>query len=481
MSLSLDIVRLVAIIVPLIHLLGFFFAQDAIWRSRTSQGATAWAIALVSFPYLSIPFYLILGRSQFNGYVQARRSHDTTLKTIASSLLERSKAKGVVATSQHELPTFRVLENLARMPFTEGNTAELLIDGEATFAAIFQGIEAATEYVLVQFYIARDDELGKRLGDLLARKSAEGVVCYYLYDEVGSHPTGKKYWRDLKASGVKVAPFNTRKGGWRNRFQLNFRNHRKIVVIDGEKAFVGGHNVGDDYLGKGPMGPWRDTHVEVQGPMVPAIQLSFVEDWHWAQDEVLNLRWEPSAAAGGDLTALVFPTGPADDADNCTLLFSQLIQSARRRLWISSPYFVVDGQILSLLKLAALRGVDVRILVPAKADHFLTFMASFDCIEQVERIGVKLFRYATAFPHQKVVLVDDNGAAIGTANLDNRSLRLNFEIMLLFAGESFVRKTAEMLEADFAKALPIPVGELATRKLWFRMGVRFARLFSPIL
>jgi cardiolipin synthase len=367
------------------------------------------------------------------------------------------------------------------MPFTRGNSAKLLIDGENTFSAIFDAIDGAKDYVLVQFYIARGDALGQKLAEILKRKSAQGVACYYLYDEMGSRGTISGYWTDLASSGVKISRFDTKRGGWRNRFQINFRNHRKVVVVDGKEAFVGGHNIGVDYLGKGPLGPWRDTHVAVKGPVVAAIQMTFVEDWFWSQNEVPDLNWSIPAENPGPLAGLCLPTGPADDFDTCALMFSQIIQSARHRLWISTPYFVPDSQVLSHLKLAALRGVDVRILLPDKPDTFLPYLASYTFIELAEETGVQFYRYNAGFPHQKVVMIDDYGVAIGTANIDNRSFRLNFEISLLFAGEPLASETAAMLEKDFSLSSRVPVGSLRKKPLVFQLGVRVARLFAPIL
>lgn len=474
---------------PLVHLSGILLALDAIWQKRSSQGATAWAIGLLAFPYLGIPFYLIFGRSRFQGYVSARKSQDAKLRSIADNLLLNAKSPDRLPAAHVERPAFSVLEKLARMPFTTGHTAALLVDGEATFAAIFMAIKNAKQYVFVQFYIVRNDDLGRQLAHVLKEKAAQGVAVCFLYDEVGSHKTATPYWKDLKAAGVKVAPFNSRGGGWRNRFQINFRNHRKIVVVDGIKAFVGGHNVGEEYLGRGPLGPWRDTHVEVTGPMVAAIQLSFIEDWHWARGEVLMFKEDAlplvpllsPPSAGEQLIGLALPTGPADEVPVCSLMFSQMIQSARHRLWISSPYFVPDSQIMSQLKLAALRGVDVRIVIPARPDHLLTHWASFAFIETMEPFGVRFYRLESAFPHQKVVLVDNDGVAIGTANLDNRSLYLNFEITLLFVGSSLGKSVATMLEADMAHAAVVKAGALEAKPFLFRLGVRLARLFAPIL
>ncbi len=493
MNIPSELVALLAWILPLVHLSGLLLALDAIWQQRSAQGATAWAIGLISFPYLGIPLYLILGRSRFRGYILARKSHDARLKSLAERQLQATKAPARLPGADHigvhagtPWPALRVLQNLARMPFTMDHQATLLIDGQATFDAIIAAIEKAENFVLVQFYIVRDDDLGLRLSHILMEKAAQGLKVCFLYDEVGSHKTKQAYWDQLRAAGVKAAPFNTRGGGWRNRFQINFRNHRKIVVVDGITAFVGGHNVGNDYLGKGPLGPWRDTHVKVTGPMVAAIQLSFIEDWHWSQGRVLDLKipslQDPvEAASNKSLIGLALPTGPVDDVDVCSLMFCQLIQSARQRLWLASPYFVPDAPILTQLKLAALRGVDVRILLPEKADHYLTHLASYASMAAVESFGVKFYYMQTAFSHQKVVLVDDAGASVGTANLDNRSLHLNFEITLLFVGGQFVQEVATMLEADLNKSVLVPMGVLQTKPLPFRLAVKLAQLFAPLL
>lgn len=480
-TISSEEIRFLAYVLPLVHGTGILLAIDAVWQARTSQGAIAWASCLVFFPYGSIPFYMVFGRSRFQGYVRARRSQDINMQTLSRELSAKAQELKILPDDKSDLPGVRVLQKLARMPFTTGNSAKLLIDGEQTFKAIFTAIEEAKHYVLVQFYIARDDELGQRLAELLKCKVSQGVNCYYLFDEVGSHFTRNSYWSDLVQAGVKAAPFNTQRGGLRNRFQINFRNHRKVVVVDGTEAFVGGHNMGMDYLGKGPLGRWRDTQVAVTGPLVAAVQMTFVEDWFWATEEVPALSWELTSKFSGNLAGLCLSTGPSDEFETCALMFSQIIQSAQKRLWISTPYFVPDSLVLSQLKLAALRGVDVRILLPDKPDTILPFLASFAFIELTEGTGVHFYRYKAGFPHQKVVLIDDEGALIGTANLDNRSFRLNFEISLLLAGASIAKETAQMLEKDFSQSERVPVGALQKRSFLFRLAVRVARLFAPIL
>src|SRR5207244_2541871 len=205
----------------------------------------------------------------------------------------------------------------------------------------------------------------------------------------------------------------------------NFRNHRKIVVVDGRDAYVGGLNVGDEYLGRSArFGAWRDTHVAISGPAVKAVQISFVDAWHWSTGEVPQLDWSVEPKKCGGKAVLVMPSGPVDRLDTCTLFFVHAIQSARRRLWIASPYFVPDAAILVALQLAVLRGVDVRIMLPSKPDHRLPWLASFSYLKDTLPWGVKMYRYQDGFLHQKVLLIDDDLASVGTANLDMRSLRL---------------------------------------------------------
>jgi cardiolipin synthase len=266
-----------------------------------------------------------------------------------------------------------------------------------------------------------------------------------------------------------------------NQFQLNFRNHRKIVVVDGREAWIGGHNVGDEYLGKDPkFGRWRDTHVRIEGPAALAAQLSFVEDWNWATDEVPDLSWTPRPSADADIPVLILPTGPADELETANLMFVQAIEAAQERIWIASPYFVPDRPIVTALQLAGLRGVDVRILIPDMPDHLLVYLAAFSYFEPAGATGVRFFRYTDGFLHEKAVLLDDRAGAVGTANFDNRSFRLNFEVTAVIQDSAFARDMEAMFEADFANAREVDRFELQKRPWWFRFAVRLAALTSPI-
>jgi cardiolipin synthase A/B len=333
----------------------------------------------------------------------------------------------------------------------------------------------------VQFFIVRADALGDMLKDSLIQCAARGVRTFFLYDSIGSFDLPASYVDELRAGGVEVHPFSTKRL-FVNRFQLNFRNHRKIVVVDGERAFVGGHNVGVEYLGaKAPLSPWRDTHIEVRGPAVANIQFAFTEDWYWATQELPACEPPQLAPRHDNMFCLVMPTGPADRQETCSLFFVEAINAARRRLWITTPYLVPDEAVFSALRLAVLRGVDVRIMIPARRDHYVVFEAStlyaFDAI----RAGIRIFRYQPGFLHQKVVLIDDVAAAIGSANLDNRSFRLNFEIMVLTVHRGFAAEVEAMLLRDFEQSVEIDRSEYRDAHAWRKIAMHVARLFAPIL
>ncbi len=463
-----------------VEILGVLTAVHAVMGVRTAQGAIAWVLSLIMFPYIALPLYWLISRNKFEGYVNARRAGDVAIHYIVQEASRLAREQGLFLKDVSS--TRRVFEVLAEMAFTHSNHVELLIDGEEAFAEIFRRIDSAKEYVLVQFFIVRDDNLGRELKARLVRKAQEGVRVLFLYDEIGSRGVrrSRTFERDLTAAGVSIRPFGSSRR-WRNRFQINFRNHRKIVVVDGRVAYVGGLNVGDEYVGRDPyFGPWRDTHVRLEGPAVHAVQLSFMEDWYWAAQEVPALDWTPRRASSSDQNVLVLPTGPADDLETCGLFFVQMINAAQQRLWITSPYFVPDPQVICALQLASLRGVDVRIMLPEHADHLLVYLSSFSFLKEAEQADVKIYRYQPGFMHHKVILVDDHLAAVGTANLDNRSFRLNFEITVLVEDRQFAAQVEEMLLRDFEQCELAHAEDLLEHSFWFRVAVRVARLMSPL-
>ncbi len=463
-----------ALLLLVCHFAGLLCSLHALLSVRTPQGTIAWVVALNTFPYLTVPAYLVLGRSKFRGYVVARQ------------LLEASSSRSDAAAVQPfvvavERTDARAAVALATIPFLRGNAVELLVDGWATFDSIFAGIDGAEQYVLVQFFIVHDDELGRQLKAHLLSKAAKGVRVYFLYDEWGSRGLPRAYLLELRAGGVAASPFYPTRG-LGNRFQLNFRNHRKIVVADGRVGWIGGHNVGDEYLGKSPrLGAWRDTHVRIEGPAVLGMQHAFFDDWRWATEQTLELDWiAHPCTSGGDVVTLILASGPADPLETASLMFQEVILTARRRVWITSPYFVPDPAVVGALHLAALRGVEVRILIPNDPDHLLVYLSAFAFVGEMIEAGVEIFRYEAGFLHQKVFLVDDTTAGVGTANLDNRSFRLNFEITAIFDDPRLAGQVERMLEADFARARKMTLAELQAKPFWFKMAARAASLAAPI-
>lgn len=459
-----------------LHLAGIGHVFHVVMHGRTAQGTIAWIVCMVVAPWVAIPFYWIVGQRKFAGYVHARREEDVELERLSIDMKERLKHYEI----RPEGAFARAAELLGGLPFTRGNEAEILVDGDLTFEAIFRSIASAKQYVLVNFFIVKNDELGTRFQQALIDRALAGVRVYFLFDEVGSHKLPDSYLQDLRDAGVRCYSFGRNRHWW-SRLQINFRNHRKIVVTDGKEAFIGGLNVGDEYLGHGEkFGAWRDTHLRLRGPSVQAIQLVFLEDWNWAADKIPELSWNGSVETA-DQTIAILPTGPADRADSWQLIVAEACNSSRKRLWIASPYFVPDQGVLTALQTAAIRGVDVRILIPEEADHLMVWLAAFSFYEESIPYGVKLMRYHRGFLHQKVMLVDDSYAFIGTGNLDNRSFRLNFEISAVSNEPAFIDEVAHMLELDFTHSREAKLSDLSERSFGFRLACRGARLLAPIL
>ncbi len=465
------------VLVPLVYVLGALSALDALVHTRTPQGATAWIVAL--------PLYWVFGRARFDGYLEDLRAFDEQVEQALAAEREPI-APGLRlhpddASDERTRTERAAFERLGTTPFLRGNDARLLIDGEATFDALFAEIDAARDYVLAQFYIVRDDALGRAFRDRLMAAAARGVRVYLLYDDVGSHSLPQSYAHSLVRGGVHVRSFS---GARRllGRFRLNFRNHRKIVVVDGRVALTGGINIGDEYVGRhDTLTPWRDTHLRVEGPAAVGFQFSFARDWFYSSQEALDLDWEMHAHATSDQPTLIAATGPSDDIETCSLLHAHAIESAERRVWIATPYFVPDGRVLGALQTAALRGVDVRILVPRMTDSRLFRYVPFAYLTDVAQTGAQVHLYEDGFAHQKVLLVDDDYALVGSANIDNRSLRLNFEVTCVVRDDAFCAQTAAMLGRDFARSTLLDEADLAGRSLFFRLAVHATRLLAPVL
>lgn len=459
---------------------------SVVMRARSAAGAWGWAMSMLALPFIAVPLYWILGRQQFRGYMSRLREAQEQNEEIFHDL-HTTLSPHFAKLDKEQQRYGGVLEKLSERRWTTGNEVCLLINGEMTFDAIFQALESAEEYILVEFFIVKDDDLGNRFREILEEKARSGVRVYFVYDEIGSHKLPKRFVRSLREAGVEVHAFHSTQGP-SNRFQINFRNHRKIVVADGRVGFVGGHNVGDEYVEETErFGKWRDTHVQLIGPSVLSLQMIFLADFYWAARKIPELRWDQVSAADGSgcgadtSEVLVLPTGPIETIEGGTIFFLNAITRARKRIWIATPYFVTDESIRSALQMAALRGVDVRVIIPDKPDKYLPWLATFSYLADMETAGVRMFRYEPGFMHAKTILVDDSLSSVGTANLDNRSMRLNFEISAVILDREFAKGVESMLEADLTQCREVGGADYLERPAYFRLGVKLARLASPVL
>jgi cardiolipin synthase A/B len=472
--------KIMTTIFAIFHIMGLISSVHAILQTRTPQGAIAWVVSLNSLPIVAVPAYWVFGRSKFHGYVSTMR--DTSLEKRDKIDQVTKELQPYLVEAPQTFPEYEAVKKLARLHFVRGNSAELLVDGKATFDSMAAGIEAARSYVLFQFYILRPDGIGNRFKDQLLRKAREGVSVYVLYDELGSSSLTPEWRADFTAAGIQILPFNTRQGP-RNRFQLNFRNHRKIVVVDGKSTWIGGLNVGDDYVGLDPkLSPWRDTHLHIQGPAALAAQATFVSDWYWAsRDFLAELSWQPQPADDNDKRVLVLASGPADPQETASLFFTNVLNLARERIWIATPYFIPDEATMVALRLALLKGIEVRIITPRLNDNWFVRHAANVYISELSGLGAKIYFYEQGFMHQKVMLVDDRLSFIGTVNFDNRSFRLNFEITGVVADGEFALKLERMLLDDQSRSTELTDYSLGEQSMWERIKASGAALLAPVL
>lgn len=471
--------RLIAATVVLFYTAGIVAAIDAAMTARTAQGAVAWSVSLVTVPFVAVPAYLVLGRSKFQGMSEAFEQRydeiEETLDRFKVNLEPWSIAPGKAPS------WYQAMHRLSDMELLSGNRVDLLINGNETFDSILEGVAGAQEYILFQFYMIHDDGLGRRVKSALIERAQAGVRVYVLYDEIGSSGLPSEYVDELRAAGVKVSSFKPTQG-LRNRFQLNFRNHRKMVVVDGETGWVGGHNVGDEYLGLDPdFSPWRDTHVRLEGPAALQLQLVILSDWYWATRELPAVNWTPKPAAGISRNVMVLPTAPTRQLETAGLFFVAALSGAKERIWLSAPYFVPDEAVMKALQLAALRGVDVRIITSGKGDSFIVHMAAFHFIRELRGLGIRFYAYKPGFLHEKVLLIDDSVSAVGTHNFDNRSFRLNFEVTSVIVDREFALEMEAMFEEDFQHCELIDPDAWDEQPFWWRAAARLSRLAAPVL
>jgi len=484
---SWSVLTILSITVLVIQLLAVWSAIHALKHVRTSQAVVAWVVGLLTLPFVTLPLYWIFARHRFAGYREAiREIGQRHRQSVTAIRRELSTELDEQSTSLHS-PLEQVADVLDT-PISFGNELELLINGESFFDELYRQIAAAKHYVYAAFYILRDDPVGRRFADALIERAEQGVTVRLMYDEVGCIRLPSAYLSRLSGAGVDVRSFNTRQG-FVNRFQINFRNHRKLLVVDGKSAMVGGLNIGEEYKGEARwVSHWRDTAVLMKGSVARKIQAVFAGDYYWAaRTDLPEADWEqnglPAEPGMKDVTGAVAvcATGPADTRPRATMMFVAAINEAKKRVWISTPYLVPDDSLMVALAMAKARGVDVRLLIPSIPDQWAVHLAGFYYEQEFGELDIPVYRYDKGMMHQKCMLVDESLVLIGSTNFDNRSLYLNFELMVAVGDPDFVLETKQMLENDFAASTLSNASEKPLRPWLSRVGTGVARLFSPVL
>lgn len=455
----------------ILHLAGIGLAIHALNREHSPQGTIAWMLGLLLLPAITVPLYLVLGAARIHRHTSIR-----LLRENIQNFLLRHQA--------WETPGSQLSQTLTQCTGyapCSGNEVRLLQDGNNTYRDLLQAIRSAQHSILLEFFIIRNDRVGIRLRKALEERAHAGVQVYVIYDEVGSHKLPAGYLRHLRRAGVQITSFNGKRFWLSSILRLNYRNHRKLVVIDSEQAYLGSLNIGLEYTRSRRRTYWRDTFVHLSGPVVSQCLVSFLDDWQRATgDDISHLS--RSCEPQGSTRCQLIPSGPDDAPVNTwRLTLLELAATAKERLWLASPYFVPDEAVQAALCGAALRGVDVRILIPRRGDNLAAHLAMLTYIPALTACGVHLLAYEPGFLHEKVCIKDADTSSIGTANLDERSLRLNFELTMLMEDVAATAGVTAMLEQDMAEASPITPDRWDQAHLITRLLANCCRLLSPAL
>ena len=446
------------------------FIPHVLLHKRNPLSALSWIWALLLFPVIAPLFYLVFGNERLQRRTLRKRRGATPVE-VPVPLPEETHPAEVLP------PVAERLERLCRGEFVAGGRLEVIPDSAKFFEALAEEINRAKEHIHLEYFIWRHDKVGKRLGEALLRAQRRGVEVRCLFDELGSLRLRLSEFSELTAAGGEVSWF-TSVSPLRQRWFLHLRNHRKLAVFDGRVAFLGGMNVGEQYL------PWRDFSVRVEGPAVESLQRAFADDWFFATTRRLTAaKYYPPVAPAGSVETLTLAAGPDQDvfAHRIRIAILGLAHEARHRLWIASPYLVPDPAISAALQVAARIGVDVRLLLPRKPDSIYLASVARSFYEELLDAGVRIYEYLPRMMHSKVLLQDDALGMIGSANLDVRSLKLNFELNLLFHDRATVAEVSALLREDFRQSEEIKRVAFARRGIGARLLEGALRLLAPVL
>jgi cardiolipin synthase A/B len=451
---------------------------------KEAISAIAWSLTVILLPFFGALLFVLFGYQSVHRPLKRKRQHrrDFRVRNAAGRNPTATEAEQTEDPDETWEGMGRLARRLDAFPVTAGNKLAFYYEGQPAFDEMLAAIRAAKHHVHLEFFIFQYDTLGRQFLDLLAEKAKQGIEVRLLYDAMGSRKLGWWKLRKLRGAGGRYSAFLPL-SLLRRRIQVNLRNHRKILVVDGKVAFTGGLNIGDEYLGKSPrLGHWRDTSMRIEGPAVESLQRTFVEDWDFACGESLDgdAYFQATAKAGDD-EVQVIQSGPDQEVKAIREICLAAVFKARKRLWITTPYYVPDQGLRDALCLAGRIGIDVRLLLPFEADHTAVHYASLYYLTDLLDAGVKVYLYTNGFIHSKVWLADGVWASVGTANLDNRSLLLNFEVNCLIYSPREVVELEKQFERDLEQSIRLEPAVFAKRPWGSKVAENFFRLFSPVL
>ena len=469
-------------------LLNFLLSIVIIFFQRKEpKSAWAWLLVLNALPGVGFLLYLLAGtdmhkRRMFQIKGIEDQVSDAVRRqeyTVRSRILER---KNPELSGFSDLVYFNLESGGAVL--TGDNEVKIFTDGNDKFDALIEDIRNAKHYVFLQYYIIKDDVLFRRIREVLLEKAAQGVEIKILYDAMGCRSVHKKMWKELERSGIDTAVFFPALLGPLH-LRVNYRNHRKIAIIDGTIGYVGGFNIGKEYIGLDPkFGHWRDTHLRIRGSAVTALAIRYIQDWDYAARENLFSRPEylvyPEEACG-DTQIQIISSGPDSSLQVIRDNYLRLIHKAKKRIFVQTPYFIPDESILTALKMAVLSGVEVNLMIPCKPDHPFVYWATYSYMGELVMAGANCYTYDNGFLHVKGVSIDGEACCFGTANMDIRSFFLNFEVNAMIYDEETAREMERIFREDLKLCTRITKDMYQGRSLWIRFKEQICRLLSPVL
>ncbi|HLR08479.1 MAG TPA: cardiolipin synthase [Bacillota bacterium] len=470
-----------------ILILNIALGFSIIFLERKDASATwAWLMVLLFIPVLGFVLYLIFGRRLSNQRIftwdtKSRLGVKRAVKSQIQAIeTDRFTLKDDALMAYKDLYYLHLRNNDAI--FTQNNNVELFTDGKAKFARLIQDLEKAKDHIHLLYYIIRHDRLGQRLAQTLIKKAREGVEVRVLYDDMGSRSLSRKFIKRLRQAGAEVDAFFPPKIPKIN-FKINFRNHRKLAIIDGKVGYIGGFNIGDEYLGKNKkFGYWRDTHLRIYGDAVKNMQTRFILDWNQAsRNDILYEERFYDADPAGDVGVQIVSSGPDSDWEQIKYGYIKMILSAKEYVYIQTPYYIPDESLRDALRIAVLSGVRIKMMIPNKPDHPFVYWATLSYIGDLLQAGAEVYIYQGGFLHAKTLVVDGKIASVGTANIDVRSFRLNFEVNAFLYDKQIAQKLVAAFKADIKQSTQMTKKLYQQRSLGIRFKESISRLLSPVL